>query len=161
MLTPLSRPLLRLPLPSITLTRTLHTTRPLQVQPTDNPLPANDPNAKPPAQTVSATSAVPTSSQGSWDRTLVESVEDAEKKRTMQAPNRKGIWSRSQMPRELAMVGPRFEQIIYEDQVCFVRVCFCRVCGDEGMRGKVEGGRWKRGCEEVREREVRGAREAS
>jgi len=48
----------------------------------------------------------------------MESVEDAEYKRSMQAPNRKGIWSRSQMPREKAMVGPRFEQMIVEDQVC-------------------------------------------
>jgi NADH dehydrogenase (ubiquinone) Fe-S protein 6 len=35
----------------------------------------------------------------------------------MQAPNRQGIWSRSQAPREKAMVGPRFEQTIMEDQV--------------------------------------------
>lgn len=37
--------------------------------------------------------------------------------REMQAPNRKGIWSRSQQSRELAMTGPRFEQTILEDQV--------------------------------------------
>jgi hypothetical protein len=36
----------------------------------------------------------------------------------MQSPNRKGIWSRSQQPRERAMVGPRFEQTIMADQVC-------------------------------------------
>ena len=35
----------------------------------------------------------------------------------MQAPNRKGIWSRSQQPRAKAMVGPRFEQTIMADQV--------------------------------------------
>jgi hypothetical protein len=55
------------------------------------------------------------------DATLVESTEAAEKMRTMQAPNRKGIWSRSQQPREKAMVGPRFEQSIMGDQVC---ICF-------------------------------------
>jgi hypothetical protein len=80
---------------------------------------ANDPKAaaRTPAQNVSATNAVPTSSEGSFDKVLVESVEEAEKMRTLQAPNRKGIWSRSQQPREKAMVGPRFEQTIMEDQV--------------------------------------------
>jgi NADH dehydrogenase (ubiquinone) Fe-S protein 6 len=51
------------------------------------------------------------------DKILVESVEKAEQLRTMQSPNRKGIWSRSQQPREKAMAGPRFEQTIMEDQV--------------------------------------------
>jgi NADH dehydrogenase (ubiquinone) Fe-S protein 6 len=37
--------------------------------------------------------------------------------RTMQAPNRKDIWTRSQQPREKAMTGPRFEQMVIEDQV--------------------------------------------
>jgi NADH dehydrogenase (ubiquinone) Fe-S protein 6 len=80
---------------------------------------ANDPKAasRPVHQNVSATNAVPTSSEGSFDKVLVESVEAAEEMRTMQAPNRKGIWSRSQQPREKAMVGPRFEQAIMEDQV--------------------------------------------
>jgi NADH dehydrogenase (ubiquinone) Fe-S protein 6 len=80
---------------------------------------ANDPKAgsRPVPQNVSATNAVPTSSEGSFDKVLVESVEAAEEMRTMQAPNRKGIWSRSQQPREKAMVGPRFEQAIMEDQV--------------------------------------------
>jgi len=120
MLTSLTRLRLSTPL----FTRTLTTTPRLLVQPADNPIPANDPNAKPPAQTVSATSSTPTSSMGSFDRTLQETVEEGERKRTMQAPNRKGIWSRSQMPRELAMVGPRFEQIIYEDQVRALLVVF-------------------------------------
>jgi hypothetical protein len=80
---------------------------------------ANDPKAgsRPVPQNVSATNAVPTSSEGNFDKVLVESVEAAEEMRTMQAPNRKGIWSRSQQPREKAMVGPRFEQMIMEDQV--------------------------------------------
>ncbi|KAI4844825.1 lactobacillus shifted protein [Aureobasidium sp. EXF-8846] len=34
----------------------------------------------------------------------------------MQAPNREGVWSRSQQAREKAMVGPRFEQMIMYDQ---------------------------------------------
>lgn len=34
-----------------------------------------------------------------------------------QAPNRTGIWSRSQKPRSQAMTGPRFEQTDYELQV--------------------------------------------
>ena len=53
------------------------------------------------------------------DAALQESVEKAEELRTMQAPNRRGIWSRSQRPRAEAMMGPRFEQTIMEDQVCF------------------------------------------
>jgi NADH dehydrogenase (ubiquinone) Fe-S protein 6 len=83
----------------------------------DNPVPANDPKAREPRSPVSATNATPTSSEGSMDRVLQESVEAGEQMRTMQAPNRKGIWSRSQAPREKAMVGPRFEQTIMEDQV--------------------------------------------
>ncbi|KAF2090756.1 NADH-ubiquinone oxidoreductase, partial [Saccharata proteae CBS 121410] len=79
-------------------------------------IPANDPNPKKRPQNVSATNAVPTSSEGSFDQVLQESVEKAEELRTMQAPNRKGIWSRSQQPRERAMVGPRFEQTIMADQ---------------------------------------------
>ena len=84
----------------------------------DNPVPSNDPKAREPRSPVSATNATPTSSEGSMDRVLQESVEAGEHMRTMQAPNRKGIWSRSQAPREKAMVGPRFEQTIMEDQVC-------------------------------------------
>jgi NADH dehydrogenase (ubiquinone) Fe-S protein 6 len=49
--------------------------------------------------------------------TLAETVEHAEKLRATQAPNRVGIWSRSQNPREKAMTGPRFEQTIMELQV--------------------------------------------
>ncbi|KAL2354767.1 hypothetical protein BJ546DRAFT_842986 [Cryomyces antarcticus] len=80
------------------------------------PIPANDPNPKTPVQNVSATNALPTSSEGSFDKVLQESVQVAEERRTMQAPNRKGIWSRSQRPRSQAMTGPRFEQTIMEDQ---------------------------------------------
>ncbi|RPA87281.1 hypothetical protein BJ508DRAFT_197949, partial [Ascobolus immersus RN42] len=33
-----------------------------------------------------------------------------------QAPNRETTWSRSQQPRSKAMVGPRFEQTVFETQ---------------------------------------------
>jgi NADH dehydrogenase (ubiquinone) Fe-S protein 6 len=80
-------------------------------------VPANDPVARKEVQTVSETNATATSSEGSFDKVLQESVEQAEKLRKQQAPNRQGIWSRSQQPREIAMSGPRFEQTIIEDQV--------------------------------------------
>ncbi|KAL1304205.1 hypothetical protein AAFC00_000628 [Neodothiora populina] len=82
----------------------------------DNPIPANDPGSKTPPSPVSATNATPTSSQGSFDSALQESVEEGEKKRVMQAPNRATVWSRSQQERSKAMVGPRFEQTIMEEQ---------------------------------------------
>lgn len=86
---------------------------------TDNPVPANNP--KPEVSKtdfkVSSSNVLPSSSTGSSDRVLVETPEDGEEKRVMQAPNRAGIWSRSQQPRAKAMVGPRFEQTIIEDQV--------------------------------------------
>ncbi|KAK3627877.1 hypothetical protein LTR56_018993 [Elasticomyces elasticus] len=84
----------------------------------DNPVPANDPNPTPAHSPVypSTTNAVATSSEGSMDQLLQESPEKGEERRVMQAPNRKSIWSRSQKPREEAMVGPRFEQTIMEDQ---------------------------------------------
>lgn len=78
---------------------------------------ANDPNPRKETQNVSGTNELAVDSMGAWDKSLQESVEDAEKQRQLQAPNRKGVWSRSQMPRELAMSGPRFEQTIMEAQV--------------------------------------------
>lgn len=84
---------------------------------TDNPVPANDPNPKQPHTPVSSTNQLPTSSGGTHDKVLQESTEDAEQKRVMQAPNRETVWSKSQKPRSEAMVGPRFEQTIMEDQV--------------------------------------------
>jgi NADH dehydrogenase (ubiquinone) Fe-S protein 6 len=78
----------------------------------------SNPKPQTPVQNVSATNATPTSSEGSADRVLVETVEEAEEMRVMQAPNREGIWSRSQQPRAKAMLGPRFEQTIMDDQVC-------------------------------------------
>ena len=91
---------------------------------TDNPMPANNPNPKV-SETqfaVSSSNVIPSSAEGSSDRALAEHPEEGERKRVMQAPNREGIWSRSQNPRSKAMVGPRFEQVIMEDQVR-MRVC--------------------------------------
>ena len=87
-----------------------------------NVAPANEPNPKPAHSPVApeTTNAMRTSSEGSFDKVLQESAGEAEERRVMQAPNRKGIWSRSQKPRAEAMVGPRFEQTIMEDQVCKV-----------------------------------------
>lgn len=85
---------------------------------TSNQVPANDPVEREAKPNVSATNALPTSSEGSFDKVLQEDVATGEQLRTQQAPNYKGIWSRSQQPREVAMSGPRFEQSIMEDQVC-------------------------------------------
>jgi NADH dehydrogenase (ubiquinone) Fe-S protein 6 len=81
-------------------------------------VPANDPNPRPAKPNVSATNAVATSSEGAFDKVLQESVERGQELRVKQSPNQAGIWSRSQQPREVAMSGPRFEQTIFEDQVC-------------------------------------------
>ncbi|MCJ1246809.1 hypothetical protein MMC30_004018 [Trapelia coarctata] len=69
-----------------------------------------------PVPNVSETNAVPVSTGGMWDKELQEIPEDAERRRQLQAPNRKEVWSRSQQPREVAMSGPRFEQTIMELQ---------------------------------------------
>ena len=86
---------------------------------TDNPVPANNPRPETTKTdfSVSQTNALPVSSTGSHDDALVESPAEGEEKRVMQAPNRKTTWSRSQQSREQAMIGPRFEQTIMEDQV--------------------------------------------
>jgi NADH dehydrogenase (ubiquinone) Fe-S protein 6 len=83
----------------------------------DNPIPANDTKDRSTPSPVSSTNAMPTSSEGNMDKPLQESVAEGEERRTMQAPNREGVWSRSQQAREKAMVGPRFEQMIMYDQV--------------------------------------------
>lgn len=66
---------------------------------------------------------------GLQDGDLQELPEDAERQRVMQAPNRKGVWSRSQQPRERAMSGPRFEQTLMEFQVGFL-------VGGPGSKGR-------------------------
>ncbi|KAL8945248.1 MAG: hypothetical protein Q9211_000207 [Gyalolechia sp. 1 TL-2023] len=75
----------------------------------------SDKVAPTPVQNVSDTNAVP-SVTGLRDEPLQEMPEDSERQRQMQAPNRAEPWSRSQMPRERAMSGPRFEQTIMEYQ---------------------------------------------
>jgi NADH dehydrogenase (ubiquinone) Fe-S protein 6 len=107
---------------------------------TSQQVPANDPVEREPVQNVSETNVTPTSSEGSFDKVLQEDVADAERMRTKQAPNYKGIWSRSQQPREIAMSGPRFEQSIMEDQVCFP-ICFDWVVGDCERTAAMEWGK--------------------
>lgn len=80
-------------------------------------VPTNDPLPTKTVQNVSETNALPTSSTGNVDAALQESAEVGERQRVRQAPNRDGIWSRSQQERSKAMVGPRFEQTIMEYQV--------------------------------------------
>lgn len=86
---------------------------------TSDRVPTNDPSPPKPVQNVSDSNAVPISPQGlrDSDRPLQEMPEDSERQRVMQAPNREGVWSRSQQPRKRAMSGPRFEQTIMEYQV--------------------------------------------
>lgn len=78
---------------------------------------ANDPAARKLTPNVSKTNETPTDAMGDQDAPLQEMITDAEKARQMQAPNRANPWSRNQMPRDLAMSGPRFEQTIIEAQV--------------------------------------------
>lgn len=49
---------------------------------------------------------------------ISETLQEGEKARSLQAPNRKDTWSKSQQKREIAMSGPRFEHTIFELQVC-------------------------------------------
>lgn len=96
---------------------------------TSDRVPTNDPEPPKPVKNVSDSNAVPISAMGLQDGDLQELPEDAQRQRVMQAPNRKGIWSRSQQPRERAMSGPRFEQTLMEYQVGLMGVW---VRGDEG-----------------------------
>lgn len=77
----------------------------------------NDPDKRETVPNVSKTNEVAVDNMGVGDNALQENAAEAEKMRVMQAPNRASVWSRSQMPRELAMQGPRFEQTIIEVQV--------------------------------------------
>ncbi|KAI5816941.1 zinc-finger domain-containing protein [Pyronema omphalodes] len=58
----------------------------------------------PAATATEAAATTPAVPEGS------ESLEVAERARHSQAPNRATTWSKSQRPKEQAMVGPRFEQ---------------------------------------------------
>ncbi|MCJ1324394.1 hypothetical protein MMC10_001056 [Thelotrema lepadinum] len=97
------------------------TDRVSDVIPTNDPQPPKDP------PNVSASNETPVSMMGIKTGTLQETTEEGEEKRVMQAPNRAGVWSRSQNPRERAMRGPRFEQTIMEMQVSLARAPF--ICG--------------------------------
>jgi NADH dehydrogenase (ubiquinone) Fe-S protein 6 len=77
----------------------------------------NDPNPPKDVPNVSKSNELPIETPHR-DARIQESMEDAEKLRVQQAPNRTGVWSRSQNPRAQAMTGPRFEQTIMEYQVC-------------------------------------------
>lgn len=118
----------RLLAPLLRLSHRTLTTTPTRLSTThDNPVIVNDPS--PPSKNPSSnpnpphkpsTGTIPVTAAGSSDRVLVEDADEGEKKRVMQAPNRAERWSRSQKPREQAMVGPRFEQTIMEAQVCCI-----------------------------------------
>ena len=82
----------------------------------ENFIQPNDPTPRKLTPNVSKTNELPLDSMGAQDKWLAEPEPDAEKRRSLQAPNRAGIWSRSQMPRDVAMSGPRFEQTIMETQ---------------------------------------------
>ncbi|KAL8991169.1 MAG: hypothetical protein Q9177_000344 [Variospora cf. flavescens] len=84
---------------------------------TSDKVPTNDPKPPEAAQNVSETNETPVSAMGLRDKPFREMTQDSERQRTMQAPNRSEPWSRSQMPRERGMSGPRFEQTIMEYQV--------------------------------------------
>jgi NADH dehydrogenase (ubiquinone) Fe-S protein 6 len=76
----------------------------------------NDPKPLKEVPNVSKTNELPIESPHKSEA-LQESVEDAEHRRIMQAPNRATVWSRHQNPRGKAMTGPRFEQTIMDYQV--------------------------------------------
>jgi NADH dehydrogenase (ubiquinone) Fe-S protein 6 len=82
----------------------------------NDPIPTNGSTPSKIVENVSDTNALPTSSTGAQDHSLKEPPSEGEQ-RVMQAPNRASTWSRSQQPRSKAMVGPRFEQTVLEDQV--------------------------------------------
>jgi len=77
----------------------------------------NDSNKPKDTPNVSKTNEIASSAAGEVEP-LKEDAHTAEKLRVTQAPNRLGVWSRSQNPRAKAMTGPRFEQTIIESQVC-------------------------------------------
>lgn len=80
---------------------------------------ANDPLPRKETPNVSKSNELAVDAMGARDKPLQEQQKEGETVRQMQAPNRANIWSRSQMPRERAMTGPRFEQTIMETQVSY------------------------------------------
>jgi NADH dehydrogenase (ubiquinone) Fe-S protein 6 len=86
----------------------------------------NDANPPKEVPNISKTNELPIETPHR-DGTLQENAKEAEKLRVMQAPNRAGVWSRSQNPRARAMSGPRFEQTIIDLQVrrCSIKGVSC------------------------------------
>lgn len=96
----------------------------------DGVIPVNQAQPDAGVPNVSSTNATPVSTQGTTGQavgdsstpgTVAELPAKGEERRVRQAPNRQGVWSRSQNPRGQAMVGPRFEQTIIELQVSWSR----------------------------------------
>jgi NADH dehydrogenase (ubiquinone) Fe-S protein 6 len=90
--------------------------------PKTDPVQANESRPERKVKNVSDTNKLPTSATGNRDDALQEHPDEAEERRVMQAPNRTGVWSRSQNLREKAMTGPRFEQTVMEYQVSAVEI---------------------------------------
>lgn len=88
----------------------------------ENLMQPNDPSPPKPKPNTSATNETPVDAMGSWDAPLHEEPEVGERNRQLQAPNRANTWAPSQMPRERAMTGPRFEQTIMELQVSILYI---------------------------------------
>lgn len=113
---------------------------------TSDGVPTNDPKPPPEKANVSESNAVESgvSTLGMRDARFREEVANAERQRTLQAPNRAEVWSRSQQPRASAMTGPRFEQTIMEYQVSgclYVLHSGRRGMGNgEGLLHRSEGG---------------------
>ena len=93
-------PRIRLPLLTRPLTRALQTEHPSAAKP------------KASSTSTSPADALPATA----DPNTVPEVKAGESHHLPQAPNRAVPWSRSQRPRDLAMVGPRFEKTIIEQQ---------------------------------------------
>jgi hypothetical protein len=74
--------------------------------------------------TAKTPEVLPSSAEATTDTGAPALKPAAEKQRQMQAPNREGIWTRNQQKREVAMQGPRFEQMDMS-----VQVCFCSLSG--------------------------------
>lgn len=82
------------------------------------PLPGLPQSSASSVSNTSATNATPPAVEDTeYAAALTESVEEGERARKLQAPNREKTWSRSQQAREVAMTGPRFEQTNMELQV--------------------------------------------
>jgi NADH dehydrogenase (ubiquinone) Fe-S protein 6 len=79
--------------------------------------PVSVPKMNDAAAATTAAATATTASTDARDAALTETADAAADMRAMQAPNWRGTWTRSQQVREKAMAGPRFEQMVMEDQV--------------------------------------------